>query len=431
MTTASRAPRAQPFAALKHPNYRWYFLSGLGMAASQGIQELALAWLVLDLTGSLATLGAVIFARGVPMLTLGLFGGVLADRYSRRNLLLLNQIVTFINMAAIAVVVLSGAAALWQVYISSALLGITMALTAPARMAIIRSLVSKEDMLNAVALNSFQMNFSRIIWPTMAGGLVVLTGTGGAFAVCAIASFIGIIFMLPIPDTSEPSIARRASPLAEVIEGLRYTASIPVLAMIMAMIVAVGMFGLTYQFMATAFAREALGFSAGEAGIFLMSAGVGSIIGSTALLMLHVENRNLAFIFSVGGFGVSLLLLSLNPLYAGAFLLMGVYGIFSATTPVIAQTIFQIAVPQQYLGRVNSFFSTAPGVAAILSLPIGFIGDAFGLRWAVGGIALILMLFTAIAALTGLHNRELPEAADDGVGFGVESPPPPVTAAAR
>lgn len=414
--------QSRAFASLKHRNFRWYFLSGLGMSASQGIQDLALGWLVLDLTGSVATLGTVVFARGIPMLVLGLFGGVFADRYSRKKLLVANQAVTLINMAAISLLVFTDQAALWHVYVSSALLGITTAVTAPARTAMIRSLVNKDDMLNAVALNSFQMNASRIIWPTMAGGLIALVGTGAAFGLCAIGAFFGIIFLLPIEERAEHLNAKtNTSPLQDAIDGLRYISSITALAMVMAMIMAVGMFGLTFQFIATAFAREEMGFNGAETGLFLMAAGVGSIIGSSLLLVLHVKRRNLLFLQSVAGFGLSLLLLSINPWAALAFLFMGVYGVFNASTPVMAQTIFQTGVPQHYLGRVNSLFMIAPGLAAILTLPIGLIGDTLGLRWALGGIAIILVFCAAVGSIAGLQNRELKD---------TEEPPAGGTAAA-
>jgi MFS family permease len=158
MTTDEGKGRYRALSALRHRNYRWYFASGMGMSAAQGIQDLAITWLVLDLTESLATLGLVIFVRGLTMLTLGLFGGVFADRYSRRNLLIANQVLTLINMTAIAVLVFTETVDLWQVYGSSLMLGLTQAITGPARTALIRSLVPREDMLNAVALNSFQMN---------------------------------------------------------------------------------------------------------------------------------------------------------------------------------------------------------------------------------------------------------------------------------
>jgi MFS family permease len=372
------------------------------MAAAQGIQQLALAWLVLDLTGSVAQLGLVVFARGIPMLVFGLYGGVIADRHNRRNVLIWNQALTLVNMALLSAAVLAGSADLWMVYISSILLGLASALTAPARQAMIRSLVNNEDMLNAVALNSFQMNASRIIWPTMAGGLITITGTGGAFVVCAVASLVGIVFLLPIKvDASAGADRRNVSPLQGVIEGVKFTMSVPVLVMVMTLVVAIGMFGLTFQNMAPAFAREAMDFGAAETGLFMMATGVGSLIGTAMLLVFDVKNRNLLIVCLAVGFGLSLVALAVNPTYAGSFILVAVVGLFSSSVPVVAQTIFQIVVPQQFLGRVNSLLMTAPGLAAVVALPIGLLGDEFGLRWAVGGIGVLL---AAISLGAGIYR---------------------------
>ena len=124
----------------------------MGMTAGQGIQQLAMAWLILELTDSIGQLGLMIFLRGVPMAALGLVGGVLADRYNRRDLLISNQLITMVNLLILSVLIFSDLAEVWHVYVSSILLGITMALTTPARQAMIRSLVHGDDMMNAVAL---------------------------------------------------------------------------------------------------------------------------------------------------------------------------------------------------------------------------------------------------------------------------------------
>ncbi len=160
---STRPPRRgflKSFAALRNQGCRWYFFSGMGMTAGQGIQQLAMAWLILELTDSIGQLGLMIFLRGVPMAALGLVGGVLADRYNRRHLLISNQLITMVNLLILSVLIFSDLAEVWHVYVSSILLGITMALTTPARQAMIRSLVHGDDMMNAVALNSMQMNGS-------------------------------------------------------------------------------------------------------------------------------------------------------------------------------------------------------------------------------------------------------------------------------
>lgn len=160
--------RFRAFSALKHRDYRWYWFSGLGMAGAQGINQITVAWLVLDLTGSLAQLGLVIFFQGLPMALVAMFGGVLADRYSRQSMLQWTQAFTTLTLCALATLTLTGAVEIWMVYLTSVLLGVATSLTMPARNALIRSLVPLDDAMNGVALNSIQQQASRIVFPSLA-----------------------------------------------------------------------------------------------------------------------------------------------------------------------------------------------------------------------------------------------------------------------
>ena len=140
MTSPESETRASSFAAFRHRNYRWYYLSGMGMTASQFIQQLTLSWLVLDLTGSVGALGFVIFMQGLPMAAISLFGGVLADRYNRRLLLMAAQTVTLANMLILSTLTITGIVEVWQVVLSASLLGTAQAVTMPSRNAIVSAL---------------------------------------------------------------------------------------------------------------------------------------------------------------------------------------------------------------------------------------------------------------------------------------------------
>ncbi len=384
----------------------------MGMTAGQGIQQLAMAWLILELADSISQLGLMIFLRGVPMAALGLVGGVLADRYNRRHLLISNQLITMVNLLILSVLSFSDLTEVWHVYVSSILLGITMALTTPARQAMIRSLVHGDDMMNAVALNSMQMNGSRIIWPTLAGRLIIFTGSGGALLLCSVFYFLGAVFMLPVPlsqmipeknwgdqkvrNTPAQRTSQRTSPINEIIEGFRFTFSNSLLAMVMTLVVSMGMFGLAFTFMGPGFGKQIMDFDAGETGIFLMAAGIGALIGSGALLVFEPKNRTLIMVLLRVTFAVSLIALAVNSNYFAAFLLMGLFGFANTTLAVVAQTIFQLTVPQQYLGRVISIMMLAPGFASMLTLPPGIVGEEYGLRYAVGGIGVILLVISVM-----------------------------------
>src|SRR4051794_3586812 len=169
-------------------NFRFYWLAGLFMTGVQGITQLSLAWLILDLTGKVGQLGLVIFIQGIAWTFVALAGGIIADSYSRRGLMIITQFFVFLSLAALGFLALAGIVQTWQVYASSFLLGATQALTMPARQAYVRNLVTEDYMLNAVALNSMQMQAGRVIWPSLAGVVIAAVGVGWSLVLGAACS---------------------------------------------------------------------------------------------------------------------------------------------------------------------------------------------------------------------------------------------------
>ena len=381
------------FRALKHRGYRWFWFSGLGMTASQGIQQLAIAWLVLDLTGSVGQLGLVIFMQGVPMALVSFYGGVLADRYDRRLLLVGAQLLTMLNLFILAGLALAGVVEMWQVYLSSFGLGIMQSITMPARTALIRSLVGDEDMVNAVALNAVQMHSSRILWPSLAGVLIALAGIGATISLSALCSLGGILCLVSIRGLQRTHyVSNGVSPWQQMLEGLRFVQREPSVFTIMALSLCCGLFGLAYMNLAPAFAREELGLDSSGAGLFIMSMGVGAIVGSALMLVYPARDAQRLFVLLTGLFGLNILLQAVNPWLPAAFVVMALFGLSNSALVVAGQTFLQVSVPQGYLGRVIGLWSLAGGLGFITALPIGLLGDIIGLRWTLGAAGFMLLL---------------------------------------
>jgi MFS family permease len=396
------------FRALRIENFRFYWLMGLFMTGAQGTTQLALAWLILDLTGKVGQLGLVIFIQGVAWTVVALVGGILADRYRRRNLLLGSQLFTAANLAILAVLTLGGLAETWQVYVSSLVLGTTNALTFPARQALIRNLVDADDMMNAVALNSMQMHSGRIVWPALAGVVIGTLGVGAALILGSACSVASIIFLALIKDLKENSSVGTTSAWRQVTAGLSYSFSTPLLKMVMMLNFGVAFFGLAYLNMAPGFAREELGFSAGKTGLFIMASGIGAIIAATTLVLHEIENRNTVVVLMCGCFGLSILALCLSPTDWSAFLFMALFGFSNSSFSIIAQTIFQVSVEPRYLGRVIGLWSMGGGIGALTALPIGLAGDHFGLRWSLGFVSAVLVAVTLLVFVMFLpHVRRM------------------------
>ncbi len=409
------------FSALKNRDYRMYWFSGLGMTGAQGIQQLALAWLVLDLTDSAGQLGLVIFMQGITMATMALFGGVLVDRYNRKTLLTLSQTFTLLNLLTLAALVLSGVVEVWMLYFYAIGLGAMQAVTMPARNALIRSLVSKELMVNAVALNATQMHSSRIIFPFSAGALIALMGVGATILLSAACSFVGLVLLLMVNAADSASKEQHAvNPVKELVEGIRFTFAHPVIGPVMTLALCIATFGLAFMQLGTGFARQELHFSAATTGAFLMSAGAGSLIGAVIMLVIRVKATKKVFVVSCAGFALSLVALCVNPYSPLAFVFMAGFGLSQSTLSIAAQTIFQTEAPQRLLGRVISLWSLGGGLAAITALPIGFIGDIVGLRIPLGAVAVMLFL-SAVAIGLGatplrwLGNKETLRRHDDAL----------------
>lgn len=395
--TSSTAPAPRNgfrhgFRSLRLRHFRNYWISGLGMTGAQGITQLALSWLVLDLTGSLGQMGVVIFIQGVAWTIVAMAGGVLADRYSRRNLLIGNQTITILSLSVLAFLTIQGMVAVWHVYASSLVLGTTQALTMPARSAIMRSLLPPEDMMNGVALNSMQQHAVRILWPSLAGIIIGISGVGAALLTGAACAAVAVALLLTLPSVREERRGPPTSPLTELREGVRYSFSTPVLKMLMWLNFAVAFFGLAYINMGPGFGREVLGFDATTTGFFVMASGLGSVIGSMGLVFYEVRDRSRFVVLAQAGFGLSILLLCLNHFVPAAFLIMALFGLCNSSLAVTAQTIFQTEADQRYLGRVVSLWSMGGGIGAITAWPIGAAGDEFGLRYSLGFVAVMLIL---------------------------------------
>lgn len=393
MQEQREAPRkTSPFQALRIRDYRWYWFSGLGMTGAQNIQRLAMSWLILDLTGSLGELGLMIFLMGLPMTLTSLWGGVLADRYDRRMILAVSQAFTSVNLVLLALLTVTDIVHPIHVYVSSMGLGVMQALTMPARNAMIRSLVGPEDMRNAVALNTIQMQSAQVVWPSLAGGMIALLGVGPTLAASATLSFLGIILLQMVRMRIEERVVRRANQLRELVDGLKYCMSTPRIHALTSMGLLAGCFGLSYSHVAPGYSREVLGFDAGETGLFLMTIGIGSIIGSIIMLIVDLRDGVRTYFLSSAGLGLSMAVMAATPWDLIALVPNAMFGVFLSVMIVAGTTVIQTEVEPHFLGRVMSVWTIAGGIGLAASLPVGSLGDELGLRYVLAGTGLMLCL---------------------------------------
>ncbi|MER3438845.1 MAG: MFS transporter, partial [Chloroflexota bacterium] len=277
---AQRLPRG--FSALRHRNYRLFFTGQAISVTGSWMQTTAQSWLVVSLTTSAFKLGLVNVCQFGPVLLLGLYAGVVADRVSKRTVLLLTQSTSAILAATLAYLDRAGRVQLWQVYLVALAFGVVNAFDMPARQAFVVEMVGKEDLPNAIALNSSLFNAGRLVGPAIAGALLASFGTAVCFALNAI-SFLPVIaglFLMRVPPRPAPM---RGRSLAQLREGLSYVRRTPAVALTIALAGFVATFGMNFAVWIPLLAKGNFHLGAGGFGALLSALGFGSVAGALSL----------------------------------------------------------------------------------------------------------------------------------------------------
>ena len=403
-----KAPGLSRLQALRYPNYRWFWLSTSAQAMAQGMQFLILGWLVLDLTGSVSQLGLTVFFYGIPNLTLVLFGGIFADRVNRKKLLLFSQVGVTTVMFIVAALTVSGLVAVWQVFAAAFILGTLHAINMPTRLAMVVNLVEREDIMNAVVLNAGVMNAGRIIGPAVAGFVIEWFDTGPALFVNAACFLAGASFILLIRNFKQDTPERRTDVFRALWDGLVYFRNTPLALSIIGMGFAFGFFGMPHVQVMPAFAREILDATAGQTGLLITAAGVGSLVANMLLALLgNFKKKNLLLIGSLLLFDVSLFLFAWSQWFWVSWGILMFVGMGSIAYISLGTTVLQLTVPQELQGRVMSLWYVSAGFMFIGSLPMAYVADQVGWTLALAGGAVICFAFTLYLAILRPTLRRL------------------------
>ncbi len=399
------------FAALRIPNYRRY---ASGMAVSNTgtwMQRIAQDWLVLELSGGNAVaLGITTALQFAPLPVLSPFGGVLADRYSKRRLLALTNAFMGLVALLLGVLVLADVAAIWQVYVLAFALGVGAALDAPTRQAFVPEMVDRENLPNAVGLNSASFNAARIVGPGLAGLLIELFGgTGWVFLLNAAsyaAPLIALHRMRPeLLTPSDPTPRGRG----QVREGLRYVRGRPDLMAVLAVVFCTGTFGFNFQITNALMATQEFGKGAGEFGILGSVFAVGSLAGALiAARRTHVRVR--LVIGAAVVFGLLEILVGLAPTYGWYLIALPPAGMAALTAMTAANATLQLSVAPAMRGRVMALYIAVLFGGTPVGAPIvGWLAQEYGPRCPliVGGALTALSALTAGALLGRRANMTL------------------------
>ena len=383
------------FSALRHSNFRLFWLNGATQAMAQGMQFLILGWLVLDITGSSYQLGLVVFAFGLPNIPFALLGGVVADRANRLKLLILTRICVSTLIFALAILRISDLLDIWHVYAVVFLLGTIQGLNMPARQAIVADLVERDDMMNAVALHTMVNQTGQIIGPAAAGGIIELVGIGPALLVNAGLYLSGIGFLLFITGLPRRSATKGVTLLAELGAGWQCVRSTPILLTVIGMTLAFAFFALSFRQVMPAIAQEVLEIGAGGTGLLLLAVGLGSLFGNLILAGLGDFRRKAGLLMaSVLLQSVFLTLFAWSPWPWVSWIILLFVGAmsFGFFVPLVV-TLIQLNVPPELRGRVLSILGLAPAVHYLGALPLALAANAISWPVAVtAGAALSVLV---------------------------------------
>jgi MFS family permease len=379
--------------ALRHRNFQLFFAGQMISLIGTWMQIVAQSWLVYRITGSTLLLGTVGFASQIPVFLVAPIGGIVADRVNRHRVVIATQISSMILAFILAILTLTNRIHVWEIVVLASGLGVVNAFDIPARQAFLIDMVGREDLMNAIALNSSMFNGARILGPAIAGILVAWVGEGWCFFVNA-ASYIAVIVGLLLMRIVHPArLGHEGSPIENILEGFRFVRDAAPIRVILLLLGLVSLVGMPYSVLMPVFAHQILHGGARELGILMGATGVGALLGALSLAA-KVGIRGLGRVIAIcaGGFGVSLILFSFSHVLWLSVVLLVPVGFTMMVQMASSNTMVQSMCPDQLRGRVIAVYSMMfMGMAPFGAFFAGAVAHHIGAPWtvALGGVACI------------------------------------------
>ncbi len=400
--------------ALSIRNYRLFWTGTLASYFAGQMQLPTQMWLAFQLTHSPLLLGLSTAFQGIPQLIIAPFGGLIIDRFQKRSLIMFTQAFTIVINLSIAILITTGLIQYWHLLVSSFLSGVTSAFNMPARNSIVAELVPREKMYNAFALNNGANNIARVAGPALAGVLIGLIGTQGAYYVGVGFNFLAVITISFLPATSKLGLFGNKSALDNLKEGFAYLKVHSVIWYLISMEIGLTFFGMFYQGLMPVFANL-LNAGSEKYGLMMSVVGIGALIGVVSMAsMANFKHKGMVLLSAGIGFGIFLVFfgntvnvgLGDNAYFLALFALFGV-GMSQFTYTATSLTLIQLQVSDEYRGRVTSTYQIVIALYPFSILLAGAIAQAIGapLTLTIGGSCLALFMITI--AVFGRRVRAL------------------------
>ena len=386
------------FSSLKSRDYLILWLGMMSMMGGMQMQMLARGYLVYDLTGSASLLGIVSAGSAVPMLVLALFGGAIADRFDRKRLIQIGQLIVGLLALVVGLAIFAEWVRWYHLLISSLIQGAIWSFMMPARQAIIPQVVGPERIGNAMAINAAGMSAMTLMAPALAGGLYALAGPANVYFVIAGLSVLAVVMTSLISPRDVPASTKKRAMLSDIGAGLSYIKGNQMVLVLLVMGLATTLLASPFRMLLPVFVVDIYGRGPDSMGLLVAIMGGGSLVGSLVIAALGNWRRGMLLIVGAFASGIALLLIAAFPFYYAAAAIMLLVGLGDSGRRTINMGLIMEVVEDQYRGRVMSVFMMNFGLMPLGMLPAGLAVDYFG-----GPIAIAilggLLLAVAVAVL--------------------------------
>jgi len=394
------------FASLKVGDYRYLWVGMLASAFALNMQLVAQGWLVYEMTASAMNLTWVTLAFMVPQVIFSLVGGVLADRVAKKPVIGFAPILNGVATLAMAIIIMFGDVTFWDFIWVGAINGTALALSIPARTALIPEIVGESLIFNAMAFNTTSWNLSRILGPALAGFMIAIFaggdtsstyGVGLVYFVLSALYFISAVTVIFISHHGRPEKREKRHPLHEMNEGIVYVVRSPVVGGLILLSILPFLFGLTINTLLPAFSTDMLKGGPDDLGLLMTGMGTGAILGSLALAKLGgLRNKGYWLLATSAAWGILVSLFGLTTDFGLATLVIGLIGFISAINMSMNRSLVQLQVEQHMRGRIMSIDMMTHGLMPLGVLPIGYIAETVSVPAALVTSGAILCISTIL-----------------------------------
>jgi MFS family permease len=410
MASVAGAGRLRAFSALRHRDFRWFFLNIGVQSFGQGIQFLGIGYLVLDLTGDQTSLGLAVSLFGVSNLFFTFVGGVLADRVDRKLFLIVCVLGNAVVTLALAFLALTGLAQMWHVYAVVFILGGLMAVQMPARFALAADLVPREDMMNAVALHTSVGQIGNMTGPLVGGWAIQYIDTWAGIMINGVSYLVGIVFLMMV-TRPVATTRRNSSPISDLVGGFAHAIRTPMAAVLIIMSASFGFFGMAYMQVITGFAQEFLKLSPVQTGVLMMCRGAGAFFGSIVVASWRDrKHKGLLMYAEITVCCLGLIAMAWSPWFWVSCILVALVGSTSigGFWPV-SSSLMQLTTAPELRGRMMAMMQLAPVFHFLGAYPLTWLAQIYSWSLAISSGAAVLLVISVAGWLYRPMVRRMDE----------------------